>query len=399
MRLVTISRVAEGMELARDVISGRPNELPMLRSGVRLTANLAQRLATSGVHAVWIEDELGEMIEPVEPLSPEVRAQTQKAAIEALDSARDALRRGQPIPDDVVAKVAATAAAIARAIVDCPEAAHALDDLAAADTYTYRHSLRVTTLGLLIAHRVLREDGWVDWAGRRRYDEIEERLTTLGTGLLIHDIGKLAIPHEILNKPHTLTPEEYELVKTHPEAGVEMLPSDRMSSLVLAVVRSHHERWDGLGYPHGKAGDRIHLFARIAAPADVYDAITSDRPYKKAAPPHVGVRAVVEGAGTQFDPKIVEHFQRVVMPYAVGHEITLPDGQIGVVAAVDPERPYFPTIRVRQESGTIDEAVIDMTEAAACPADEIAPPNAPVVTPAPDSTPATAPQQQPLSAA
>ena len=76
MRLVTISRVTEGMELARDVISGRPNELPMLRSGVRLTANLAQRLATSGVHAVWIEDELGEMIEPVEPLSPEVRAAT-----------------------------------------------------------------------------------------------------------------------------------------------------------------------------------------------------------------------------------------------------------------------------------------------------------------------------------
>ena len=120
MRLVTISRVTEGMELARDVISGRPNELPMLRSGVRLTANLAQRLSTSGVHAVWIEDELGEMIEPVEPLSPEVRTATQKAAVEALDSAREALRRGQSIPDEVVAKVAATAAAIARAIVDCP---------------------------------------------------------------------------------------------------------------------------------------------------------------------------------------------------------------------------------------------------------------------------------------
>jgi len=345
---------------------------------------------------VWIEDELGDMIEPVEPLSPEVRAQTQKAAIEALDAARESLRRGQAIPDEVVAKVAATAAAIARAIVECPEAAHALDDLAAADTYTYRHSLRVTTLGLLIAHRVLREDGWVDWAGRRRFDEIEERLTTLGTGLLIHDIGKLAVPHDILNKPNTLSAEEYDVVKTHPEAGVEMLPSDRMSSLVLAVVRSHHERWDGLGYPHGKAGDRIHLFARIAAPADVYDAITSDRPYKRAAAPHIGVRAVILGAGSQFDPSIVNHFQRVVMPYGIGHEITLPDGQIGVVAEVNPESPYAPKIRVRNDDGRIDEMIVDMSEAANVEADEIVPPNNP--TPAPSDASA-APATQPLSAA
>ena len=243
---------------------------------------------------------------------------------------------------------------------------------------------------------MLREDGWVDWAGRRRFDEIEERLTTLGTGLLIHDIGKLAVPHEILNKPNSLSPEEYEVVKTHPEAGVEMLPSDRMSSLVLAVVRSHHERWDGLGYPHGKAGDRIHLFARIAAPADVYDAITSDRPYKQAAKPYIGVRAVCEGAGSQFDPKIVEHFRRVVMPYPIGHEIALPDGQIAVVASVDPEQPYFPTVRTRNENGGIDETVVDMSEAGREPAEELVPPNAPVPEPAADTPP---PEQQPLSAA
>jgi HD-GYP domain-containing protein (c-di-GMP phosphodiesterase class II) len=181
-------------------------------------------------------------------------------------------------------------------------------------------------------------------------------------GLLIHDIGKISIPEAILNKPGPLTTQEWELIKTHPAAGVSMISDDRISPLTRCVVRDHHERWDGLGYPTGRQGDEIHPFARIAAVADVYDAITADRPYRAAAPPYVGVRLVREGAGTQFDERVVEHFLRVAMPYPVGYTISLPDGTPGAVVGVDPEEPEYPVVRYRDRSGRLTEAAMHLVD-------------------------------------
>jgi HD-GYP domain-containing protein (c-di-GMP phosphodiesterase class II) len=128
------------------------------------------------------------------------------------------------------------------------------------------------------------------------------------------------------------------------------------------VVRDHHERWDGLGYPVGRQGDEIHQFARIAAVADVYDAVTSDRPYRAAAPPHVGVRLIREGAGTQFDAHVVEHFLRVAMPYPVGYTIALADGTPGAVVGVDPEEPEYPVVRYRDPAGRLTEAAMHIVD-------------------------------------
>jgi len=181
-------------------------------------------------------------------------------------------------------------------------------------------------------------------------------------GLLIHDIGKIAVPEAVLNKPGALTTEEWELIRTHPSAGASLLPADRVSALSIAIVRDHHERWDGDGYESGRVADEIHPFARIASVADVYDAITADRPYKAANPPHVGVRAIQEGAGTQFDPGVVDHFLRIAMPYPIGSEVTLPDGSSGVVASVDPHHPDRPVIRHRDGSGRIVEAEMQIVD-------------------------------------
>jgi HD-GYP domain-containing protein (c-di-GMP phosphodiesterase class II) len=188
-----------------------------------------------------------------------------------------------------------------------------------------------------------------------------ERMTQLTMGLLVHDIGKLAIPEQILNKPGKLSPEEWELIKSHPVAGASLLESDRISPLTRAVVRDHHERWDGKGYPAGLEGTDIHQFARVAAVADVYDAITADRPYQPANPPHVAVKAVREGAGTQFDPAIVEHFLRIAMPYPVGYTITLADGSSGAVVGVDPTEPEYPVVRYR-EGGSFTEKALHILD-------------------------------------
>jgi HD-GYP domain-containing protein (c-di-GMP phosphodiesterase class II) len=244
-------------------------------------------------------------------------------------------------------------------LLACPDAAVALDDLSAFDSYTHRHSVQVTILGLLIARRMWEREGWTDFRGKVRRDRIEDRLRKLGLGLLVHDIGKLAVPPEVLNKPGRLTEEELVVMRRHPEDGVELLRPADISPLALSIVRDHHERLDGLGYPAGIDGRTLGEFPRIAAVADVYDAVTSERVYKEAAPPHVGVRVIVEGAGTQFCPDVVRHFRAVVFPYPVGHEITLPDGRVGVVAGVDAESPDRPVVRVA-EGDSVSEITVDM---------------------------------------
>jgi HD-GYP domain-containing protein (c-di-GMP phosphodiesterase class II) len=162
------------------------------------------------------------------------------------------------------------------------------------------------------------------------------------------------VPSEVLNKPGKLDADEWALMQTHPDAGVALLDSATISPLVRSVVRDHHERYDGSGYPRGIAGDRIGEFPRLAAVADVYDAITSQRPYAAASPAHVGVRVIAEGEGRAFDPAVVGVFRRIVMPYPVGTEVQLPDGRIGVVAAADPDRPHAPLVRVDGSDVRVD---------------------------------------------
>jgi HD-GYP domain-containing protein (c-di-GMP phosphodiesterase class II) len=157
--------------------------------------------------------------------------------------ARNALRNGPGLPDSVVASLAE----VACRKLEIPEAALTLDDLGTFDAYTHRHSVQVAVLGLLIARRAWTREGWIDYRGRRRYDRFGDRMRKLGVGLLVHDVGKLAVPPEVLNKPARLTDEEMAVMRTHPEAGVELLRAADLSPLTISVIRDHHERPDGTG--------------------------------------------------------------------------------------------------------------------------------------------------------
>jgi HD-GYP domain-containing protein (c-di-GMP phosphodiesterase class II) len=221
-----------------------------------------------------------------------------------------------------------------------------LADLSSADGYTFQHSIDVTALGLLVGYRYFSEYGWVDFRGERHFDKLTGRLSMLGLGLLLHDIGKLAIPLGILNKPDVLTDEEWRIMRSHPRAGVDMLDGDKWSPLVKSIVLRHHERWDGSGYPDGKVGEEIHAMARIAAVADVYDAITSERAYAGARPACDGVRTIVEGSGTLFDPDVVASFRRVVSPFPAGTEVQLTDGRTGIVVSVPEDALDRPLVRI-----------------------------------------------------
>ena len=138
----------------------------------------------------------------------------------------------------------------------------------------------------------------------------EDETEALKAASVLHDIGKLAVPEHIISKPGRLTPEEFEKMKIHPIVGAEILEQVRFPYPVAPIVRAHHEKWDGSGYPYGLAGEAIPIGARILTAVDCLDALASDRQYRKALPLDAAMAKVASEAGTSFDPKIVEILQR-----------------------------------------------------------------------------------------
>lgn len=169
----------------------------------------------------------------------------------------------------------------------------------AKDQYTHQHILRVQRYAVAIAvHMGLSGD----------------ELEAVNTGALLHDIGKLGVPEYVLLKPGRLTDDEFDKIKKHPEIGAAILDPVEFPWPVVPVVRHHHEKWDGTGYPDGLKGEEIPLSARIMAVADVYDALTSSRSYRSAWTHDKAMQTIIDGAGSHFDPVVVEAFVEAIGP-------------------------------------------------------------------------------------
>src|SRR5262249_53548390 len=160
------------------------------------------------------------------------------------------------------------------------------------DEYTGGHTQRVTNYSLMLAHEM---------------EVPEADIELLRQGTPLHDIGKIGIDDAILRKPGRLTSDEFE-VKKPTVKGAAILATIPALAPIIPIVRSHHERWDGRGYPDGLAGELIHRLARIVAVADAFDAMTSDRPYRKGLPAAVAFAEVEKNAGLQFDPQCARAF-------------------------------------------------------------------------------------------
>ena len=143
----------------------------------------------------------------------------------------------------------------------------------------------------------------------------------VGYGFLLHDIGKIGIPDQVLNKPGPLTEEEWALMRMHPVIGENLVKPLKFLGDAVGVIRSHHERWDGKGYPEGLGGEDIYLPARIFMLADTFDAMTTDRPYRRALPIDVALEEIERHAGTQFDPELA----RIWVEYVDGFDTSETD--------------------------------------------------------------------------
>lgn len=226
---------------------------------------------------------------------------------------------------------------ISSSVLRHPHALISLSRLKTSDEYTYMHSVAVCALMVALA---------------RRMNLNEEQVREAGVAGLMHDVGKMMIDPEILNKPGRLTREEYETMKYHPEAGLKILQdSNQVNATVLDVCLHHHEKFDGSGYPHGLAGEQISLFARMGAVCDVYDAVTSDRPYKKGWGAANSIREMANWKG-HFDEKIFQTFVKTLGIYPVGTLVTLASGRLAVVTEQNEKSLLLPRVKVFMSSRT-----------------------------------------------
>jgi len=220
---------------------------------------------------------------------------------------------------------------ISNSVLRNPGALISLARLKTADDYTFMHSVAVCALMIALA---------------RKLGLDEQQTRDAGMAGLLHDLGKAMIPMEILNKPGKLTDEEFDLVKTHPEEGHKLLLGGiGISEMTRDVCLHHHEKIDGSGYPKRLNGETMSLFAKMGAVCDVYDAVTSNRPYKAGWDPAESIKRMAEWKG-HFDPVVFQAFVKSLGIYPIGSFIRLESGKLGVVVEQGEQSLLKPKVRV-----------------------------------------------------
>ncbi|MGL5635119.1 MAG: HD-GYP domain-containing protein [Sarcina sp.] len=239
---------------------------------------------------------------------------------------------------------------ICHSILVSKDVSSGLENMQNMDTYTYQHCVNVATFSVVIGIGLSLP---------------KQKLIELCIGGLLHDIGKVFIGDSIIQKPGKLTDEEFKIIQTHPQLGYDYIKN--MSLLTTGskmVVLQHHEKVDGTGYPNSLVNKDINFLAKIVAIADVYDALTSNRPYKDAMPPNDAFEFILSKADTMFDFQLTKVFSRIIIPYPEGSLVRLSNGDLAIVKKTHPLYPLRPLIKIIESSDeTKINTSIDLSQA------------------------------------
>lgn len=339
MRLIPIECIKENSLLGKDIYTADGRCL--LRSGFPLTSATLEKIKENKIFSLYILDDYSSAeIEDI--IKPELRQKSISVIketfshIERIASHHDF--KAHNINDytkqekDYFESIGEIAEELIENILSNKDVLLSLVDIKSMDNYTYAHSVNVAVVSLILGISL---------------NLTKKNLTYLCIGALLHDIGKPFIPKEILQKPDKFTDEEFKIMKKHPRYGYNFINrSFNFSSHIKLIVLQHHERFDGLGYPLGVCGKNISYLARIVSIADVYDALTSDRPYKRAMSPNDSLEYLMSNSGTLFDHDILENFCRIIIPFPQGTLVDLSNGDIGVVEETLPNFPLRPIVKI-----------------------------------------------------
>ncbi|MBN1981416.1 MAG: HD-GYP domain-containing protein [Chitinivibrionales bacterium] len=270
---------------------------------------------------------------------------------QSMDITVEALRSAKKTNAFSMKRIRNGAEHIVQSVLRNPDALVSLTQIKGIDEYTFTHSVNVCILTTLLATLL-------------GYNE--EELLEIGTGGLLHDIGKMQIPDRILNKPGKLTDAEFRIMKNHPMFGMEIVGKKaNVSDYVKTIIMQHHERFDGSGYPYGLSGNQIHEVGLIAAVADVYDAITSDRVYKSAETPQKALATLFQNCDKEYSRHIVEIFTKHLGIYPVGSFVRLMCGVFGIVTRVEKGHLLTPRVLIlfdKEGRKIADPTEVDLTE-------------------------------------
>jgi putative nucleotidyltransferase with HDIG domain len=378
LKKISVKQLTVGMYLKE--FCGSWMEHPFWRNSFVITdPKDIERIRASSIKEVWIDCTKGIDVAPDEPAIAEAETEAQVEA--ELNNAAAAQRDTAPTSTSAeIARAARICAQARRAVtsmfqearmgkaIDAGNATKLVEEIAdsvtrnpgalislarlkTADDYTYMHSVAVCALMIALG-RQLKLD--------------EELIRKLGIAGLLHDLGKAMMPLEVLNKPGKLSDDEFRIMKSHPEEGYKLLQdSQGIDDITFDVVLHHHEKTDGSGYPKGLKDKEISLYAKMGAVCDVYDAITSNRPYKAGWCPAESLRRMAEWANGHFDPTVFQAFVKSLGIYPIGSLVRLNSGRLGLVIEQSARSLLTPRIKVffsTRSNTRIPPEIIDLSQ-------------------------------------
>ena len=324
MRQISLIELIPGMILARSILNS--NGRVLLAAGITFTEEYICKLKILNLDILFIKDAKYADITIPEYLSIE----TQQRSLSILSATMVKLTNEGTFSVDAVASVASD---IVEELVGQADVIIHLTGIAIHDNCTLSHSLNCSIYSALLAR----------YAG---FSISQIKIITCGA--LLHDMGKIEIDKQILNKPGRLTEDEFAVMKQHALLGFNLLTKKRLelSSLIAHMAWQHHEKIDGTGYPRGLKGEEILSYARLLSITDVYDAITAHRPYHDAMKPEIAYNVILSGLGTTFDENFGRIFLSKIALYTPGTEVLLNTGERAIIVFVPVCSPQRPRIRL-----------------------------------------------------
>ncbi|WP_042222671.1 HD-GYP domain-containing protein [Oceanobacillus manasiensis] len=341
MRIASTKKIHAGTILAQTIYN--ENGAVLIKKGMKLTEKLLRRLLNNGITYIYIEDGTTSDIKVDQTIPDKLRIEATNMIKDTFTELQEVgLSKRSYIIEERSTGLKNVVEKILGEIQQNEKSLSLLADIFVSDNYVFQHSLNVTIYSLAIGVEL---------------NFSKKQLAEIGVGAMLHDIGKMFIDPNILQKPDKLTDEEFEIIKGHTQVGFDYLRKHPYIPTVIShCAFQHHERLDGSGYPRGIQESEIHPYAKVIGIADVFDAVTSSRVYRDAMLPHEGLEILYAGAVNLFDKEMIEAFKRSVVAYPNGLTIELSDGRIGVVIRQNSNLCDRPVVRILEENETtVDE--------------------------------------------
>jgi len=323
MSRISLNHIKSGMILAKTIYTDDGRVL--LSEGVELKEQYIARLVDCNILKVYVEDEISDGVVVKDVISEKTRLETKMLVRNIMEDCKAKAQFESEAVKEAVQR-------IIDELIENPHIIYNLSDIRSMDNYTFSHSVNVCVLSLITGIRL---------------GMTQPELICIGTGSILHDVGKVAVSEQLLKKPCELDDDEFEEIKKHTIYGYDIVKrSEGISPESQIVVLEHHERMDGSGYPLGLKGECIHPFSKIVAVADVYDALTSDRIYRRKVKPYKVVEYLTNPCIKHFDSTVIRSFIKTIAIYPLGTGVVLNTGEKGIVVKLNSAHPTRPVVRI-----------------------------------------------------